>query len=461
MKRLFLALLSIGWFLVVFYFWGARPPLMTVVAKSDTAALLLVGFDRTGNVLLARSPAPVRGARNRRRTSHGPLTLHDPKTGRQLKTLMAGDDAIQQMRIGDGIILTSVPGAVRVRAFGQDAPLMETGADAVRGEELLSPNGSRLLVQSGMTVAIHDVRTGQQLWSRPGSKRADWAGETAVALVEADNPGTTSIAAVESGEVLVTTRVGFPEPHEGERSPDGRYVWWAGSQSSDASPGLYDLTTGQRLWGLEQPSVSQFTVVQSRYFFFNDDSSELQVLYATSGDQFATARWNLRDGEPIQAAPEDAALLVNEFRGARRLSSDGRWLCSEISKPLLSGPQGSKWIRRLVFQGARRWPSLRKLFTLLYDSRPHIRITDLKRGRVAAEAERLSTDVTVEPDDSGFLFHGGLVVTRIDLPPRLDYWWLVKFGVLPPAFVLGAWELWRWRQRKAAALRATPAVQAS
>jgi hypothetical protein len=451
MKRAIVAILAISWFLAILYFWRARPPLVTVVAESKADRLCLMGFDDDGNVVLARLPE----ISSRRRTTsfvpRGPLTLHSPVTGRQLQTLMAGDELIRQVRIDAGLVLTDVPGAMRVRAFGQDKPLVEAEADISKGVELLSPNGSRLLTRSRSTVTVYDVQSGRSLWSKDEIKQAAWAGDSAVAIEGLTNPIVTSIVDAQTGEMRLTVGVGFPEPHEGELSPSGQYVWWAGAAFSDDPPGLYDLTTGKRLWGLEHPSVNQFTAVQSRYFFFNEDSSELQVLYVTHGDLFAVAKWRVRDGEAIHAAPKDALLLVNQYRATKSLSDDGRWLCTEISKPLLDRKGVSELISKLLLKAVKLSPHLLRLFSMLYEPRPHVRITDLESGEIAAEVPQMSRVVTVEPDNKGFIFHGGTAVTRMDLPPRKDYGWLVRYGVLPPAVLIGVLEIRWWRRRRAVA----------
>ena len=180
-----------------------------------------MGFDDDGNVVLARLPEISGRGSHRLVCSTWPVDAAQPGHRSALQTLMAGDELIRQVRIDAGLVLTDMPGAVRVRAFGQDKPLVEAAADISKGVELLSPNGSRLLTRSRSTVTVYDVQSGRSLWSQDEIKQATWAGDSAVAIEGLTNPISTSIVDAQTGrDATRDVGVGFPEPHEGELSPE-------------------------------------------------------------------------------------------------------------------------------------------------------------------------------------------------------------------------------------------------
>ena len=106
-------------------------------------------------------------------------------------------------------------------------------------------------------------------------------------------------------------------------------------------------------------------------------------------------------------------------------------------------------------------PKLFRLVSAVFAERRHVRITEILTGKVVAEVPQLSPAVTVEPDDKAFIFHGGTTVTRVDLPPKTDYGWLVRYGVLPPAVLVGLWEVWRRRRRAVARRKESTAAAQS
>ncbi|QDT53315.1 hypothetical protein Pan44_13310 [Caulifigura coniformis] len=436
------------WLLATGWVWSGRPPLVTVVAESRSNRLQVMGFDGDGNIAVAVGPPVAQRSRGRSSIAkavpvHGPLTLHSP-TGETLSTLLAEDEAIQKVRMDLGLVVSRISGFARLRSFGRMKPLVEAPIESEKAQVTISPEGSRLLVVTGGAASVYDCRDGTAVWSKPGVSTAIWAGDDWVHLQMSEDGAPEALANAGSGEVVRGTGKAFPKPHEGERSPDGRLAWWAVPRDAEDPPGLYDTVTGQRLWGLEHASVSRISAEQSRYFFFSDDSTELCVLYDAGSDLFRIARWRARDAEPIHGLPRDALLLVNEYQGTKAISEDGRWRSTSIRRP----GRASGWIPRSVLQSLlMRAPSVYVKLLPLVSTSSFTRITEIPTGQIVAETPQLGPDVVVEPGDKAFLFHGGPKVTRVDLPPRTDYGWLVRYGILPPAVLIGLWEVWRWRRR--------------
>jgi len=450
--RSFVTGVALLWLSGAGWLWSGRPPVVTVIAESPSKPLQVMGFDAEGNVAVAVG-RPM-AARSRGRSSiakgvpvHGPLTLHST-AGESLSTLMAEDEAIQKVRMDLRLVVSRIPGFVRLRSFGRKEPLVEAPVEAEKDHVTISPEGSRLLVVTGGAANVYDARSGASLWSKPGVSHAIWAGDDWLHLQMSEDGAPEALANAGNGDVVRGTGKAFPKPHEGERSPDGRLAWWAVPRDAEDPPGLYDTVTGRRLWGLEHASVSQFSADQSRYFFFSDDSAELRVLYGVGTDLFRIARWRASDAEPIHGPPRDALLLVNEYQGTKAISEDGRWLSTSIRRSALT----TGWIPRPVMKFLLvRAPSVFAKLLSLTSPAPYTRITEIPTGKVVAETPQLAPNVTVEPGNKSFLFHGGTTVSRIDLPPRRDYWWLVRYGVVPPMVLIGLWEVWRWRRRGVAA----------
>lgn len=315
-------------------------------------------------------------------------------------------------------------------------------------EELpgVEPNASmrrmindRLLWIREQTAVVYDLTSKRVLASYPRQLAIGHVTSTLCTLIGAApsfgggfSPGDRLLLNTTTGQPDHRFESQFLGPLEGiHLSADGRIA----AISTPTTLAVCEVTSAKRLWSIPRPTK------EGGRFRFENDATVLAMDYLDEWKASRTTRWRVADGSVIDPPPPWSAPGLN--RTEDRLGNyavDQRFF--EKERYL--------YVFELGVSRLQRWLGGRP--DGVTPSRSIWELRDVKADRPIGVCSDDFCGVVFVPDGSGFI-----AATNADfderrwryyrLPPRRDWWWFVRWGLLPPIVLLALrWSISRVRR---------------
>lgn len=414
-----LAILALLWLGAATWLWDRAVPLV----PTHLAAL----EDREGPYFLPAAGEFMTTQRapqdDRAGSQHGvgPIEFRDIHTGEVRREQFDATVVLKawDLEKRDRIVIEQ-DGRIRLARLSTGETICEVPEAAGTSRFMFAAEGQVLLAEMNDGVSGFDPATGQRLWSREDIKIARYIQNTGPRYAPLlghpmNRPADRSFTRVE----LVDWRTGQPAPvigmlpnvHRAIGTRDGRFM--AVHETASFKCTMYDAGTGAALWTKEGsiPEVARF----------NEDGTELQIPYQHPDGTLGLARWATANGAEIAPIPVSNLPSNSVFSADGRLAVDHRM---HWKVPV--------WLWAQAVH--RNWQRLAAAF----GPESRLCVIDVATG---GEIGSLHPDENLHmavDDGKGFVTRRNSAVVYYTFPPKRDWMWLFKWGVVPPLTLWGA-----------------------
>lgn len=427
------------WMAVAWYHWRTSvllPPECVFQFPEDRR---FRGFAPNGDAMLLRQVTP--GSRPDGHEQFGPIEFWRLPERTKVREVFTGADAIPDSRpdaLGRMIVIRD---EIAWLADFDSGRLLEE----LPGVETKScqPNlcNDRLIWVRDQTAFVYDLTSKRVLASYPGQRWAEQISGSLWSLPAAVPNGSGGFI---SGDATVLDLATGELDHRFDAlapiksvmgSPDGKFA----VIKTATTVVVCELASGKQLWSMPLPKAG--------YLRFEMESAVVLAHVLDEKNQIRTARWRAKDGTVIDTLPDHGSRWAERSADAKgRYSLDHR---SFQKGPVLHAfSRGMYEVKRWMRLKTPHWPLDRNWIW---------EVRDLKADKVLGVYSYEQSIDLIAPDGSGFVVvseddYEAHRVRYYELPPGRDWWWLLQWGVLPPAlFVMLRWGLGTRRRARDAA----------